>query len=104
VTDPAVRVFDVPAEERYAAEVDGRRAGFTQYRLRDGTISFLHTEVDPPFAGRGVGGRLIRGALDDAGRRDLAVLPFCPFVNAFIKDHREYVGLVPEARRPRFGL
>jgi len=32
------------------------------------------------------------------------VLPFCPFVDAFIKDHREYAELVPEAQRPRFGL
>ncbi len=104
MTGAPVQVRDVPAADRYAAEVDGRRAGFVQYRLRPGTISFLHTEVDPAFAGRGVGGTLVRGALDDARRRELAVLPFCPFVDAFIKDHREYVDLVPEALRRRFGL
>ena len=99
-----VQVRDVPAEERYAAEVDGRAAGFAQYRLLPGTIAFVHTEVDRAFAGRGVGNALVRGALDDARRRELAVLPYCPFVDAFIRAHREYVGLVPEARRPRFGL
>jgi hypothetical protein len=35
----------------------------------------------------------------------LAVLPFCPFVRAFIADHTgEYLDLVPEGYRSEFGL
>ncbi len=104
MSDAPVHVEDVPAERRYAASVGGRRAGFAEYRQRPGLIAFVHTEVDPAFAGRGVGSALIGGALDDARARGLAVLPFCPFVDAYIKDHREYADLVPAADRPRFGL
>jgi predicted GNAT family acetyltransferase len=53
---------------------------------------------------RGVGGTLVAGALDDARARDLAVLPFCPFVNSYIDRHPELVPLVPEEYRAQFGL
>jgi hypothetical protein len=101
---PAPVISDDAERERYTATVDGRLAGIAAYRQRPGLIAFVHTEVDPDFAGRGVGGTLIRGALDDARARGLAVLPFCPFVDAYIKGHHEYLDLVPEAERRRFGL
>jgi predicted GNAT family acetyltransferase len=47
---------------------------------------------------------LIREALEDARRRGFEVLPFCPFVNAFIPEHREFVDLVTGSRREKFGL
>jgi uncharacterized protein len=78
--------------------------GFTEYRMRPGLIAFVHTEVDERHEGEGLASTLIAGALDDARHRDLAVLPFCPFVNDFIKRHREYVDLVPAQYRERFGL
>ena len=79
-------------------------AGFADYRSRPGLIAFIHTEVDDAFEGHGVGSALVGGALDDARRRDLEVLPFCPFVNSYIEKHREYVDLVPEPQRDAFGL
>lgn len=102
--DAQVVVADDPPHTRYTAEVGGRPAGFAAYVLRPGTIAFVHTEVDPAWKGRGVGGSLVRGALDDARARHLAVLPFCPFVRAYVRDHEEYADLVPAAERPRFGL
>ena len=32
------------------------------------------------------------------------MLPFCPFVNEWLKRHPEYMDLVPEDERERFGL
>jgi hypothetical protein len=32
------------------------------------------------------------------------VLPFCPFVNDYIRRHRQYVAIVPESRRRDFEL
>ena len=82
--EPEVSFADAPEAERYEVRVGDELAGFAQYRQRPGLIAFVHTEVDDRFEGRGLGGRLIAFALDDARRRDLAVLPFCPFVNAYI--------------------
>ena len=99
-----VRVTDNPAEHRYEIRVDDRLAGFTVYREEPGRISFVHTEIDDEFEGQGLGSTLISEALDDARSRDLSVLPFCPFVNAYISDHPEYLDLVPEDERARFRL
>jgi hypothetical protein len=100
----AVEVRDNPGAQRYEAAVDGSLAGFVAYRMQPGLIAFVHTEVDDAFEGHGVGSILVREALADARRRGFEVLPLCPFVNAFIERHREYLGLVPASRREEFGL
>ncbi len=99
-----IAVADDAAGERYEIRVGGEPAGFLQYRLRPGLIELVHTEIDEEFEGRGLGSRLISFALDDARDRGLAVLPFCPFVNDYIRRHRQYVALVPEGRRQDFEL
>jgi uncharacterized protein len=99
-----IEVRNNPEEERYEAVVDGQIAGFAVYRSRPGLIAFMHTEVDDAFEGQGVGSALVGQALTDARERGMEVLPFCPFVNAYIQRHPENVDLVPEARREVFGL
>ena len=84
--------------------MDGDLAGFTVYRARPGLIAFMHTEVGDAFEGQGVGSTLVGEALNDARRRELEVLPFCPFVNSYIQKHPEYLDLVPESQRETFGL
>ena len=100
----SIAVADAPERERYEIYVDGELAGFTLYKTRPGIIAFIHTEVDERFHGRGLGERLIAYALDDARKRGLAVLPFCPFMQSFIQSHRDYVDLVPENLREAFDL
>ena len=97
-------VTDNAELERFEITADGRVAGFAQYRRRPGLIAFVHTEIDPAFAGRGLGGRLVGDALDAAREDGLAVLPFCPFVNAYISKHPGYADLVPEAFRRQFDV
>lgn len=98
------RVHNKPEEERYEIEVDGELAGFARYRERPALIAFVHTEIDDRCEGQGLASELISFALDDARERELAVLPFCPFVNGYIQRHPEYVELVPEGNRAQFGL
>lgn len=90
-----IAVADHPEASRYELTVDGERAGFVTYRLSEGVVAFLHAEVDPARERRGLGSRLVRGALDDARARGLAVRPLCPFVAWFVKTHSvEYADLV----------
>ncbi|MFD3452637.1 GNAT family N-acetyltransferase [Streptomyces sp. NPDC058691] len=106
----AARVADNPDKSRFeifeAVDEGGpeERAGFAEYHLYGKEMAFIHTEVDPRFGGRGLGGILARAALDAARDRGLEVLPFCPFIRAWIGKHPEYVELVPEGQRARFGL
>ena len=101
---PPSTVTDNAGGGRYEIRVGDQLAGFLQYRLRPELTELVHTEIDEEFEGRGLGSRLISFALEDARDRGLAVLPFCPFVNDYIRRHRQYVALVPEGRRSDFEL
>ena len=104
-TDAPV-VSDNPNASRYELRVGTDLAGFVEYRLRTGDtmISLVHTEIEPAFQGQGLATHLARYSLDDARKRGLGVLPFCPYINSWIKKHPEYTDLVPEERRGEFGL
>ncbi len=86
------------------AKVDDRLTGVSAYERPPALIAFLHTEVFEAFRGSGVGAALVAGALDDARRQSLAVLPFCPFVSSYIRKHRTYLDVVPPSRREAFQL
>ena len=102
--EPQVVVADAPERGRFVATVDGEQAGFLVYRHRPGLLALIHTEVEERFEGRGVGGRLARFALEQARAEGLAVLPFCPFVNEWMRRHPEYNDLVPDGYRANFDL
>lgn len=104
MTDDDVRVRANPEQLRYEIWVGAELAGFTEYRRHGPEADFVHTEIGERFGGRGLASRLIREALDDARQQGWSVLPYCPFVKAFIAKHEEYLDLVPEAKRARFGL
>jgi predicted GNAT family acetyltransferase len=86
----AIDVRDNPDANRYELLVDGELAGVADYRDRAGRRIFVHTVVDPAFAGRGLGNRLAKGALDDAVARGMRVVPRCPFIRAWLERHPEY--------------
>jgi predicted GNAT family acetyltransferase len=95
-TDP--RVVNNPEQRRYELWLGATCAGFIDYLSEPGTILLIHTEVDPTFEGQGLGGRLVAGALDDLGARDLKVVPLCPFVRTYLRRHPEYADLVVNDR------
>ena len=101
-TDAAVT--DNPELHRFEVYADGRVAGFADYRLGDGVIDFVHTEIDDAFSGRGLGKVLVTGALDSARASGLQVLPHCGFFASFIAKNREYADLVPAERHAEFNL
>ena len=102
--DAAPVITDNPAESRYELHLGGELAGFVLYRLRGQQITLIHTEIDPLFQGAGLATHLARFSLDDARKRNLAVLPSCPYIRSWIGKHPEYADLVPEKRRAGFGL
>lgn len=104
-TDAPV-VTDNPSASRYELRAGADLAGLVEYKLghSDTVISLLHTEVDDAFQGQGLAGQLARYSLDDARKRGLSVLPFCPYLNSWVKKHPEYADLIPPERRGDFGL
>lgn len=91
------RVFELVAG-------DDQVVGYAEYLPADGAMAITHVVVRPEFGGRGFGSRLAKAALEEARRNDLDVLPFCWFVREHVRHNPEYLALVPEEQRRRFGL
>lgn len=87
-------VRDNPKELRYELLQDEELVGGIWYRTTPGVIALVHTEIEPLAEGRGLGSRLVSGALDDIRARGLRVAPVCPFVTAYLRRHPEQRDLV----------
>lgn len=94
MTEPAVTVVENADRERYEITVDGTLAGFAQYVRRGGRTLFVHTEIDPAFEGQGLGGKLVKAALDGERAAERPIVPLCPFVRRYVDRHPEYADLV----------
>jgi predicted GNAT family acetyltransferase len=86
-------VSDNAAQHRFELELDGHIAA-TYYERADGVITFVHTEVPPELGGKGIGSKLVKGALDQVRASGLKVVAQCPFVKAWIDKHPEYADLL----------
>ena len=93
MADDDVQVRDNREGHRYEAVLGDHVVAWSDYRLVADRVVFLHTETDDALEGRGIGTRLVRGALDDARSRGLAISSKCPFVSAWLERHPEYADL-----------
>jgi uncharacterized protein len=89
-------VVNNKAHHRYELAIDGHVAA-TYYEVADSVITFIHTEVPPELGGKGIGSKLVKGALDLARAEGLKVIAQCPFVKAYIDKHAEYADLLKSA-------
>jgi predicted GNAT family acetyltransferase len=78
---------------RLTARIDGHLSQL-QYRLRDGVLTIVHTEVPPELEGHGIGADLVRSAFEMARANGWRVRPACSFARAFVERHAEYRDLV----------
>jgi predicted GNAT family acetyltransferase len=61
------------------------------YRRRANRLVLIHTEVPEELEGHGLGGELVRAAIERAAREQLVVVPLCPFARRWIERHPESV-------------
>jgi predicted GNAT family acetyltransferase len=86
------RVVDNPAMHRYEIWVDETLAGLVTYKLTDRTFTALHAETRPGFEHHGVASILAHEMLEDVRRRGLQLVPRCPFVAAYVREHHDDFG------------
>ena len=101
---PSYTIRDNIEKQRFEADLGDGSIAIAEYRLRDGTIIFTHTEVPADHEGQGIGSALIRFALSEARARGLRVVPLCPFFAAYIRKHREEQDLLTPEQRAALGL
>jgi predicted GNAT family acetyltransferase len=86
-------VINNKAHHRYELTVEGHLAA-TYYKLDGNVITFVHTEVPAELGGKGVGSRLVKGALDQVRAAGLKVVAECTFVKGWIGKHADYQDLL----------
>jgi predicted GNAT family acetyltransferase len=87
-------VTDNPDESRLEIHEDGELAELI-YRTRAGRLILVHTEVPDALGGRGLGGQLVRAAIDKAAHDGMTLVPLCPFARGWLERHPAEAGPVP---------
>lgn len=88
-----LKINNNEAAHRWEAQIN-QHIAMAEYQRRGDAIFFIHTQVPPELEGQGIASRLVQAALNDARDRQLAVIPFCPFVADYIRRHPSYKALV----------
>ena len=78
---------------------DGRRFVYREngveaelrFRLNGKRLVLVHTEVPPSLSGGGVGGLLVRAAVEHARANGETIVPWCPFAQRWLRDHADDV-------------
>lgn len=86
------------AKKRFEIEVDGHYA-FINYGETGSQVALVHTEAEPELAGTGAAAAVVEKTLNYIENEGKKLLPFCPYVFAYIKKHPEWKRIVD----PRFG-
>src|SRR6476659_7419605 len=87
--------------ELHRLELDvGGRTAFIEYKLSHGMLFLIHTEVPSSLKGKGAGSVIVQKALQYAKDNSYKIVPICPFVQSYLKRHKEWNDLVaPNAER-----
>jgi predicted GNAT family acetyltransferase len=84
----AVPVTDNQAASRFEVSEGGYLAEL-RYHRGGNRLSLIHTEVPEELEGRGIGGRLVIAAVDQAAREGLTIVPYCPFARRWLERHSD---------------
>lgn len=95
--DADIQVAKHQEEAHFALTVDGKPAGLAEYIEETGHRTFVHTEVDEAFSGRGLAGVLVRHALDATREDRLRIRATCQYVQKFLAEHHDWDDLVDTA-------
>jgi predicted GNAT family acetyltransferase len=89
------RVFHNIARSRFECG-DADNPAICEYQDFAGVWHFTHTYVPNELRGRGIAERLVRFALETAGKNGKGIDAQCSYVAAFLERHPEYKKSVNE--------
>jgi predicted GNAT family acetyltransferase len=79
-------VVDNRALSRYEITIDGLTATLAYERTPE-RLTLIHTEVPDALRGRGIGARLVEGAVKAGRAQGLQLVIVCPFARAYLRAH-----------------
>ena len=87
-------IQDNPALRRYEMPIDGEAIAAAYYRLDDGIVVLIHTEVPFEHSGNGLGSRLAEGVFNAIRKSGRRAAVRCEFMANFIARHPEHRDVV----------
>lgn len=87
--DTAPEIVHRPERQRFECDLGPGALARCDYRRQGDRVLFTHTEVPPPFEGRGIAARLVAAALRWARDEGLQVVPLCSYVASHLRRHPE---------------
>jgi predicted GNAT family acetyltransferase len=90
---PPLDIVHNAGELRFEARIGGWLCR-CDYRMHDGVMQLVHTEVPPALEGRGIAAQLVRAALAHAQAGGIKVQPRCSYVRVYMKRHPETAALL----------
>jgi hypothetical protein len=87
------KLVDNEKDKQYEFHIDGVIAKIEYIRAKD-KIYLTHTEVPNELEGKGIASALVKEVLEDIEKRELTLIPMCPFVAGYIQRHPDWKKLV----------
>lgn len=82
-------------KKRFEIELNNHFA-FIDYKETSQQIALIHTEAEPQLAGTGAAAAVVEKTLIHIEESGKKLLPFCPYVFAFIKKNPEWKRIVDQ--------
>lgn len=86
--------YDGSTKGRYVIGSDGLEAKMTYSKAGAARLIIDHAGVPQALSGRGLGGLLVRRAVEDARRESGKIIPLRPFAKAYAEKHPELQDVV----------
>jgi uncharacterized protein len=87
------KLIDNRTYNQYEFRIGGQVAKI-EYIKAQKQIYLTHTEVPIQLEGKGIGSILVKYVLEDIKENNLNLIPLCPFVAMYIKEHPVWKDLV----------
>lgn len=88
------QVRDNAAMSRFEMPLAGGAVAAAYYKIEDGRVHLLHTEVPQEFSGQGKGSTLAHGVFEILRGRGQRAVAKCPFMAAYASRHPEYAAML----------
>jgi predicted GNAT family acetyltransferase len=87
-------IRDNPTMSRFEMSLGDGALAVAYYKVEDGRVVLLHTEVPQEPSGLGYGSRLAHGVFEALRRDRKRVIAKCPFMSSYAARHPEYGALL----------
>ncbi len=76
-------------DQQYEFHVAGSVAKI-EFNRKENKIYLIHTEVPQELGGKGIASALVKAVLEDIEKKNLTLIPKCPFVAGYLERHPEW--------------